>query len=83
MNSRKKSRGAGSVNCIPQCSLFEDIMLPQTHLFEEMDQRPQEVLLSGRSQFAPLLRFPTPEYTNGINYFKLIISKIGFNEKRF
>ncbi|ALK06308.1 hypothetical protein SAMN02910340_01196 [Methanosarcina thermophila] len=66
----------------PQCSLFEDLVLPQTH-FEEMDQRPQEVLLCGRSQFAPFLRFPTPEYTNDINYFKLIISKIVFNEKRF
>jgi len=67
------------IYCIPQYSLSENVRLPQASLFGEMDQRPREILFCGTDDTPypiPQLDFPTPEYTNDINYFKLIISKI-------
>ncbi|HWQ48795.1 MAG TPA: hypothetical protein VN414_07595, partial [Methanosarcina sp.] len=58
---KKNSRGAEFIYCIPQCSFFEHIMLPQTCLFEEKDQRP---LGGSFILIIPQFFFPTPTHSN-------------------
>jgi hypothetical protein len=52
-------------------------MFPQTHWIEKV-QLPPGDSLCGR---IPLSYPSTPEYTNRVNYFKLIIQKFAFKKK--
>jgi hypothetical protein len=62
------SGGADPIHCIPQYSLSEDIVFPQTRLFEEMNQRPQEVHLF--TPFIPYSRIYEQRKLFQINYKK-------------